>query len=314
MEGISNAFEVALSLTQKISDREVEEKILKDLPGEWRERLGKQCARKAHGKHWVKVLKPCPLSRERLEQALTLAHRGRTPHLEDRTGEYIMECQTEEAQEKILELDGWEIPGAGRLEVKWAARKPTWSEMFKLLEAELRVEADIAPLRKTKGVNAVTETAPTPKLSPREKSQPTKGKGKGKARAWSPAKGRGKAEAPAQKSPQGGAADKGSTPSRRSMCYPCDREGRPALHDYWECPHWKADREERVKQWAEQKGKAPMPKREAAAKPAAPSSLKKYESQGLRGASPGNDSLHEAPEVGFRARVVREAYCEVRVR
>ena len=34
-----NAFEVSLSLTQKISDRKVEEKILKDLPGEWRERL-----------------------------------------------------------------------------------------------------------------------------------------------------------------------------------------------------------------------------------------------------------------------------------
>jgi hypothetical protein len=195
-----NAFEVALSLKQKVSDREIEEKILRDLPGEWHEKLAKQCAQKAHGKHWVKVLKPCTLNRARLEQALALANRGRIPQLEERSSEFIVECNSEEVKEIFFEMDVWDIPGVGLLEVKWAARKPTWTEMFKLLEAELRVEADLAPLRtRTKGVNAVTETAPPPNPPPRKGRQPTKGKGKskgkGKVRAWSPAKGQGKPEA-----------------------------------------------------------------------------------------------------------------------
>jgi hypothetical protein len=241
--------------------------------------LAKQCARKAHGKHWVKVLKPCPLNRARLEQALALANRGRIPQLEERSSEYIVECNSEEVQEKMLELDGWDIPGAGLLEVKWAARKPTWTEMFKLLEAELRVEADLAPLRtRTKGVNAVTETAPPPNPPPRQGRQPAKGKGKskgkGKARAWSPAKGQGKPEAPSPRSPRGGAAAKVYTPGQPDECYPCGREGRAAKHNYWECPYWKADKEKRDKATKERQGKAPAPKSGAATEPAASSSSK----------------------------------------
>jgi hypothetical protein len=223
------------------------------------------------------VLKPCPLNRARLEQALALANRGRTPELEERSSEFIVECVSEEVQEKILELDGWDIAGAGLLEVKWAARKPNWTEMFKLLEAELRVEADLAPLRtRTKGVNAVTETAPPPNLPPRQGRQPAKGKGesKGKPRAWSPAKGQGKPEAPSSRSPCGGAAAKGYTPGNRDECYPCGREGRAAKHNYWECPYWNADKEKRDKAAKERQGKAPAPKSGAAAKPAASSSPK----------------------------------------
>jgi hypothetical protein len=113
-----NAFEVALSLTQKASEREVEEKIVRDLPGEWREKLAKQCTRKAQWRHWVKVMKPCTLNRARLDQALALANRGRTPQLEERSSEFIVECATEEVEEKIRELDGWDIAVAGLLEIK----------------------------------------------------------------------------------------------------------------------------------------------------------------------------------------------------
>jgi hypothetical protein len=225
------------------------------------------------------VLKPCPLNRARLKQALALANRGRIPELEERYSEYIVECNSEEVQEKCFELDGWDIQVAGLLEVKWAARKLKWTEMFKLLETELRVEADLAPLwTRTKGVNKVTETAPSPNPPPRQRRQPTKGKGKsngkGKARAWSPAKGQGKPEAPSPRYPRGGAVAKVYTPGHPDECYPCGREDHAAKHNYWECPYWKADKEKRDNATKEQKGKAPAPKSGAATEPAASSSSK----------------------------------------
>jgi hypothetical protein len=39
-----NAFDVALSLTQKVADQEKAEKILRELRGEWRKKLAEQCA------------------------------------------------------------------------------------------------------------------------------------------------------------------------------------------------------------------------------------------------------------------------------
>ncbi len=98
IEGISHSFEVALSLTQNVSDGEVEEKILRDLPIEWHAKLAKQCARKAHGKHWIKVLKLSPLNQAQLEKALAIANRGRTSQLEERSSGYIVECNSEETQ------------------------------------------------------------------------------------------------------------------------------------------------------------------------------------------------------------------------
>ena len=44
------------------------------------------------------------------------------------------------------------------------------------------------------------------------------------------------------------------------------------MHDYWECPYWKADKEVRDKG---QKGKAAEPKKAAAAEPTATASPKK---------------------------------------
>ncbi len=73
VEGVSQRLRGGPEPTQNVLDREIEEKILRYLPGDWREKLAKQCAQKAHGKHWVKVLKPCSLNRARLEQSLVLA-------------------------------------------------------------------------------------------------------------------------------------------------------------------------------------------------------------------------------------------------
>ncbi len=70
-------------------------------------------------------------------------------------------------------------------------KNPTWTEMFKLLEEKVRIEADLALLQtRTKGVNAVTYIATAPNQPPLQGRQPAKGeeksKSKGKARTWSP--------------------------------------------------------------------------------------------------------------------------------
>jgi hypothetical protein len=176
----------------------------------------------------------------------------------------------------FFELDGWGVLGAGLLEVKWGARKSTCTKMFKLLEAELEVEADLAPLRtRTKGVNAVTETAPPPNPPPRQGRQPNKGKGKGKqGPSLEPREGAGQTRAPSPRSPRGGTDAKMYTPGQPDEWSPCGREGHASKQNYWECPLWKAGKEKRDKATKERQGSAPAPKSGAATEPAASSSAK----------------------------------------
>ncbi len=62
------AFEMAFSLLVKYSEREVEEKVLQGLSEAWHDRLAKHSAKRADEKHWVKVMRPCPLGKGELER------------------------------------------------------------------------------------------------------------------------------------------------------------------------------------------------------------------------------------------------------
>ncbi len=55
-----SSFELTWARAEGISEREAEDKILRDLPFEWRERLTKECARKAQDNFWVRAIKPIP--------------------------------------------------------------------------------------------------------------------------------------------------------------------------------------------------------------------------------------------------------------
>ncbi len=56
-----------------ISEMEAEEKNLRDLPFEWRERLTKECARKTQDIFWERTLKPVLFPMEEFQGILETA-------------------------------------------------------------------------------------------------------------------------------------------------------------------------------------------------------------------------------------------------
>ena len=81
------AFEAALSQTHGISEREVEQKVLRDLPSGFREKLAREIANKAQEKMWIKVLKSCNLKTQEL--AVFWAQFCMTSHRKLRKGSMI---------------------------------------------------------------------------------------------------------------------------------------------------------------------------------------------------------------------------------
>lgn len=270
-----SSFEWTLSRAEGISERESEDKILKDLPLDWRERLTKDCARKSQDSWWVRVLQPIPFEVEMLQEVLASASGAKGITVEERHKEVLVKCRTEAAQEKVLELNGWECPG-GTLRIQWATRRPTVAEMCRWVERELRTEEELRPMgMKPRRVNAVSEGSgddapPAPERS-RGKSRGGRGKGRDQNRE--------RAASPGPKGAQSGDYRKGNSPRREASrqtsgteastssapaargaspkggarerspgtCYACAKEGRASQHPFRECRYWQESRARRRK-------------------------------------------------------------------
>ncbi len=111
---------------------------MRDLPFEWRERLTKECARKAQDKFWGRAIKPVPFPMEEFQGILETASGVRRLEVEDRQLKVPIKCPNEAAQEKVVELNSCDCPG-GTLKVRWTTRRLTMSEMCKWVERGLRV-------------------------------------------------------------------------------------------------------------------------------------------------------------------------------
>jgi hypothetical protein len=59
-----SSFELTWARAEGISEKEAEDKVLRDVPFEWRERLTKEYARKAHDNFWARAIKPIPFLME----------------------------------------------------------------------------------------------------------------------------------------------------------------------------------------------------------------------------------------------------------
>ncbi len=115
--------------------------------------------------------------------------------VEDRQLEVLIKCPNEAAQEKVLELNGWDCPG-GTLKVRWATRRLTVAEMCRWVERGLRVENELLPAKfSPRRVNAVRDDSPRSKPEP---GQQTKGTSEGRGRKGSkgPRKGAARAVTP----------------------------------------------------------------------------------------------------------------------
>ena len=271
----TSSFEVALARAEGISEREAEEKILRDLPFQWRERLTKECVREGRGSHWVRAAKPVPFRKDELLDMFMGASGETGFRAEDRQLELMIKCPSEEAQDKVLELNGWECD-EGILKLQWATRRLTAVEMCKWVEHELRVEAELQPLNprprrvslvsdgsdgerspRTQGGEALdrpqseggdrqprseqrTRTGDQPSQTKGQPQEGSKGKGgdRGKSRSPPPPpKGAGRSPSPTKG--KGAPQSKGNAKDYSMDCFPCWREGRPYKHNYWECEHWK---------------------------------------------------------------------------
>ena len=283
-----SSFELAWARAEGISEREAEDKILHDLPFEWRERLTKECGRRAQDNFWVRIPKPVPFPVEDLLEILQAASGTLGLAMEVRQMEILVRCQNEAAQEAVLELDGWGAAEA-RLRVQWAARRLTVHEMCRWVERELRVEAELRPQSfRPRRVGSVSDES----SGERGDSRPRKGKSKGKGRGRSETRQDGGQDGGGKSSPKGDSKGKGKgkgksrsesrgpqpqfrqdrTPSPRKQdggekrytreewaewdatCLVCKSARRPCKHPYWECKHWQEARRKK-KEEAEKKAK-----------------------------------------------------------
>jgi len=190
-----SSFELTWARAEGISEREAEDKILRDLPFEWRERLTKECARKAQDNFWARAVKPIPFPMDEFQGILEAASGVRRLEIEDRQLEILIKCPNETAQEKVLELNGWDCPG-GTLKMRWATRRLTVAEMCRWVERGLRVENELRPAKNSpRRVSAVRDDSPGARPEPRPQS---KGKSEDRGRKGSkgPRKGASRAVTP----------------------------------------------------------------------------------------------------------------------
>ena len=154
------AFEAGLSQLQGITDREIEKKVVQDLPPNLREKLVREIASKAQDKLWAKVMKPCVLNKHELTVFLGSALEEGPPKVEERTHDFLIECKTEEVQTSILELEGWEVRDGEYLRMCWTTRRPNWQDIVKWVEKTLRVDQEIRPIvTEIRNVNMVQSPA-----------------------------------------------------------------------------------------------------------------------------------------------------------
>ena len=171
------AFEAALSQVEGVSDREIEQKVLRDLPSNLREKLAREIARKAQEKMWVRIPKPCKLNAQELGMLIGVVLNCSPPKVEDRARELLIECRDEEFQAELLELDGWGVGGES-LKVQWSTRRPDWQDMVKWVEKTLRVDQEVKPI--VSDIRTVHAIAGPPQPTGYTSAINSGGKGKGK--------------------------------------------------------------------------------------------------------------------------------------
>ncbi len=119
---------------------------MRDLPFEWRERLNKECARKAQDNVCVRAINSSPFPMEEFQGILQNACGVRMLDVENRQLEVLIKCPNEAAHEKVLELNGWHCPG-GTLKVRCAFCRLTVAEISRWFKIAMRVENEIRPAK-----------------------------------------------------------------------------------------------------------------------------------------------------------------------
>ena len=133
------AFELALSRVEDATEREVEERLLGELPPYWRDRIIMESADRARGTYWVRVLKPAPVQGAELEAVLAQILLRDQITMKERRLEYWVDCGSAEGQRLMMQGDGWNPFGNCTLNVRPTTRKMDHQEIFEWVEEQLQM-------------------------------------------------------------------------------------------------------------------------------------------------------------------------------
>ncbi len=95
------SFELTWSRAEGISEREAEDKILRNFPFEWRERLTKECDRKAQDKFLMRAIKTVPFPVEEFQGILETASGVRRLEVEDCKLVVLIKCPTRQHRRRF---------------------------------------------------------------------------------------------------------------------------------------------------------------------------------------------------------------------
>ena len=105
-----NAFELAVSRIEDITEQEIEAKIIQDLPSIWRDPLVKAIVSRAQNEFWVRVAKPSPLTKQELEPILSEMLGTPGVKVEEHKLAFLVDCQSQVGQDLFRSIDSWMTP------------------------------------------------------------------------------------------------------------------------------------------------------------------------------------------------------------
>ena len=103
-------FDKILARVGPLTDSEVAAKFLVAMPPETQQKIYTEDMRRQRNRFWVRISKPCPLTRrELMDWVSDLAEES--PKIEEGDLEFFVDCKSEPARDKLLACHGVDIDG-----------------------------------------------------------------------------------------------------------------------------------------------------------------------------------------------------------
>ena len=280
----TSLFDLRLSQVEYVTDEEVEDRLMIELPSELRVQLKQEMLRKSEGQFWVRILEPIPMSVPELEEFMARLLRQPTVKITKGRKGFLVNCGSREGQETLKVVNGWVMNGVV-LRVEFHEARMSRQDIFRWVDSQLRLlegeesmrERVVRVLEESEpsagafemGVSGQSRSGAVRSFSPmpdrREKGKSGKGEGKdkgkkgqspddrGRSRSRSPV-GRESVKLPSQepKSDKNKAQKESAVqvPFEDGYCYTCFNNGRASNHDFKTCQYWEAR-----KKWIASQGK-----------------------------------------------------------
>ena len=131
-------FEMTLRRVEDARDREVRERIMAEIPSEWRMELLTEGVRRAEEQFWVRIPEPFPMAVTELEDFLAqMVPNTRGVVLQGQRC-VMVNCGSREGREALKVMNGWTMNGVV-MRVEDHVHQMTRAEIFQWVDSRLRV-------------------------------------------------------------------------------------------------------------------------------------------------------------------------------